>query len=230
MSLEALIFDVDGTLAETEELHRKAFNATFHQAGLDWHWSRETYRQLLTTTGGKERIGRYCGEIGATWLDADAIARLHKKKTGAYARLMATGGLSPRPGVMQLIEAARAAGLKLAIATTTSPKNVDALCLALWDRPANKVFDAICAGDEVAEKKPSPAVYRLALQRLGVAPERALAFEDSRNGLVSARGAGLRCVVTPGFYTEGEDFSGAFRLLPSLEGFDLGAFLTETAL
>lgn len=220
MSLRALIFDVDGTLAETEEAHRAAFNAAFAAAGLDWHWSVADYGRLLTTTGGKERMARWREERGGGPSDA-AIAALHRDKTARYAALMAGGGLQARPGVRTLVAAARAAGLRLAVATTTSPGNVEALAQALWGRAAGEMFDVIAAGDEVAAKKPAPDVYLLALERLGLPAGAALAFEDSRNGVLSARAAGLRVVVTPSAYTAGEDFAGAEVVLDDLTGFDL---------
>lgn len=223
MSLRALIFDVDGTLAETEEAHRAAFNAAFAAAGLDWQWSMADYGRLLTTTGGKERMARWRKERGSGPSDA-AIAALHRDKTARYAALLAGGGLQARPGVLALVAAARAAGLRLAVATTTSPGNVEALAQALWGRAAGEVFDVIAAGDEVAAKKPAPDVYLLALERLGLPAGTALAFEDSRNGVLSARVAGLRVVVTPSAYTAGEDFAGAEVVLDDLTGFDLAVW------
>ena len=215
---EALIFDVDGTLAETEELHRRAFNETFSEAGLDWHWSREDYHRLLKTTGGKERIARYVAETGGT--ETPDIPALHHAKTARYVALMAGGGLSLRPGIAALIARARARGLRLGVATTTSRPNVEALCRACFDRPAEQIFDAIAAGDEVAAKKPAPDVYLLALERLGLSPEHALALEDSRNGLLSARAAGIACVVSPSAYTMDETFPEADHVLA---GFDTPA-------
>lgn len=206
--LEALIFDVDGTLSETEELHRQAFNQTFAAWGLDWHWTRDDYRRLLTTTGGKERIARHVAESGADPGALD-IPALHRDKTDRYTALMAAGGASLRPGIAALIASARASGLRLAVATTTSRPNVEALTRATFGLPAAKVFDVLACGDEVPAKKPAPDVYLLALRRLGLPPGAALALEDSRNGLRAARAAGLACVVSPSVYTEGEDFAGA---------------------
>lgn len=213
----ALLFDVDGTLAETEEAHRQAFNESFARRGLGWHWSREDYRRLLATTGGKERIRAFQSELPeGERLGDEAIARLHREKTALYGEILASGGLSPREGVSELIEAARKAGRRLAVATTTNLPNVEALTRCLWGKAAGEVFEVIAAGDEVAAKKPAPDVYLLALERLGLPAVEALAFEDSRNGLLSARGAGLEVIVTPSAYTEGEDFTGAALVAPSL--------------
>lgn len=212
---EALIFDVDGTLAETEELHRQAFNLGFAEAGLGWVWSRDDYRRLLSTTGGKERIARHMAEIGAPPGTCD-IPALHRAKTDHYTRLMAGGGLGLRDGIAALIAEARAAGVGLGIATTTSRPNVEALCQACFGTPAEGVFDVLACGDEVAAKKPAPDVYRLALGRLGLSPDACAAFEDSANGLRAARAAGLLCVLTPSVYSTGEDFSGAACILDSV--------------
>jgi HAD superfamily hydrolase (TIGR01509 family) len=218
MPLSALIFDVDGTLAETEEVHRQAFNETFAAAGLDWHWTRDRYRELLRTTGGKERIARHARDQGAA-LEAEgprSVAALHRAKNERYSELLSAGGIMLRPGVGTLIEAARQRGLALAIATTTSPENVEALMRAMFGVPARSIFDVVAAGDEVANKKPAPDVYLLALQRLGAAAGQAVAFEDSAVGLTAARAAGLTTIVTPSIYTAGDDFTGALRVLPDL--------------
>lgn len=205
MTLRAVIFDVDGTLAETEELHRRAFNDCFAAQGLDWHWDQHRYRELLRVTGGKERIARDLADRGIDPAAHD-IPALHRAKTAHYTALMACGEIALRPGIAALIASARAGGLRLAIATTTSRPNIDALVRATMGRDAAEVFDVIAAGDEVAAKKPAPDVYLLALERLGIPASDAVALEDSLNGLLSARAAGLRCVVSPATYTLGDAF------------------------
>ncbi|QYK43598.1 MAG: HAD-IA family hydrolase [Paracoccaceae bacterium] len=224
---DAIIFDVDGTLAETEEVHRRAFNETFARMGLLWHWTGADYARLLTTTGGKERIRRHMDETGAPPTD---VAMLHAAKTERYVQLIAEGQIVLREGIGALVVAARRAGLKLAVATTTSRPNVEALARAVWGRSASEVFDVIAAGDEVAAKKPAPDVYRLALDRLGLPAARTVALEDSRNGLRAAIAAGIPCIVSPGIYTRAEDFSGALAVLPefsALGGLDGLAALLE---
>lgn len=216
--LEALIFDVDGTLAETEELHRAAFNAAFAEAGLGWHWTQADYHRLLKTTGGKERIAAFMAETCVGGVD---IPALHKAKTAHYTAMMARGGLVLRLGVADLIDRARSAGVRLAIATTTSRPNVDALCAACFGQPSDAVFEVIACGDEVAAKKPAPDVFVLALHRLGLPASACLALEDSRNGLRSARAAGLCTIVTPSVYTADEDFAGAWQVRPNLVGLPL---------
>lgn len=129
---------------------------------------------------------------------------------------MAAGGIVLRPGVQALLDQARAARRRLAIATTTSRPNIEALAWAVWGTSAEAAFEVIASGDEVAAKKPAPDIYALALNRLGLTPDRALAFEDSRNGLLSARAEGLSVIVTPSVYTEDEDFADALQVLPEL--------------
>jgi HAD superfamily hydrolase (TIGR01509 family) len=225
MTLKAIIFDVDGTLAETEEAHREAFNRTFKEAGLNWHWTVEDYARLLKTTGGKERMKRHRDVLGATAPDHDEIAALHKRKTAIYADIVASGDLSLRPGVPELVSDARAAGIRVAVATTTNTPNVEALCRACWSQPADAVFEVIAAGDEVAAKKPAPDVFELALARLGLPAQDCIAVEDSRNGVLSAHAAGLAVVVTPNAYAAEEDFSDAAYVVTDLTDANLPEIL-----
>ena len=206
-TLRALIFDVDGTLAETEELHRQAFNETFTAENLPWHWDQPLYAQLLEVTGGKERIAHYIAtHTPATPMEAPRIAAVHAAKTARYTALIDNGTITLRPGIPELLQDAAAAGLRLAIATTTSRPNVDALLRATLG--ANP-FEVIACGDEVAAKKPAPDIYELALQRLALPPEDCIAIEDTLNGVRSAQGAGLRCIVTPSLYGGQGPFPGA---------------------
>lgn len=214
--LEALIFDVDGTLADTErDGHRPAFNAAFAEAGLPWHWDESLYGELLDVTGGKERIRFFCELHAPEFLrDANADARirdLHAAKTRHYVELCAQG-IPLRPGVERLLREANRAGLRLAIATTTTPENVSALLapdlLAL--------FEKVGAGDTVATKKPAPDIYRWVLSQLELPAAACLAIEDSANGLKASRAAGLATVITRTAYTDDHDFSGALALLSDL--------------
>jgi HAD superfamily hydrolase (TIGR01509 family) len=220
MTLQALIFDVDGTLAETEEIHREAFNRAFLDAGLDWYWDCDRYRELLAVTGGRERI-RHAIEAGARIPmrldDLEAwIAELHRVKTRFYAESMATGKVSLRPGVERLLREAREGGLRLAIATTTSMPNVVALLDATLGQAAFGWFDVIATAEQAPRKKPDPSVYTLVLARLGLPPDVCIAIEDSANGVKAARAAGLPVMVTESRYSAGEDFTGAFAVLDDL--------------
>ncbi len=199
MPLEALIFDVDGTLAETEECHRHAFNAAFAAAGLGWHWDQALYGKLLDVTGGKERIRRYADTHGEA-IDDGAIARLHADKTARYVASVEAGAMALRPGVARLLREARDAGLRLAIATTTTPANVSALLRTTLGPDGAGLFECIGAGDMVAAKKPAPDIYRFVLDRMSLAPGHCLALEDTPNGLRAALGAGIAAVVTTSLY------------------------------
>lgn len=219
--LKALLFDVDGTLADTErDGHRLAFNAAFRDFGLDWVWDVSLYGELLAVTGGKERIRYYVEHYRPDWPRPadfdDLVLELHRAKTRHYTRLLAEGGIPLRPGVRRLLTEAREAGLILGIATTTTPDNVTALLKHSLATDAADWFAVIAAGDIVPAKKPAPDIYLWALKQLGLPPQACLAFEDSENGLRAARGAGLKTVVTVNDYTRGQDFSGALAVLTDL--------------
>ena len=220
MSIKALIFDVDGTIADTEETHRQAFNAAFLEHGLAWDWSPREYAELLRTSGGKERIAVY---IESLRLEAQEKARLvrmvqliHGSKTRIYGELIADGRAPLRPGVSRLIGEARSAGLRLGIASTTTSANISALIGAQFGAAAWNWFEALACGDVVSNKKPAPDIYTRALGMLRLPAQDCVAFEDSVNGLRSAKAAGLYTVVTPTVWSEGQDFSGADLLLRSL--------------
>jgi len=215
--LEALLFDVDGTLADTEETHRLAFNAAFAEAGLDWFWNEALYAQLLRVTGGKERIRFFIdGHVPSFHPEGDLeafIAGLHREKTRVYVQMLGRGELPLRPGVERLIRDARDNGLRLAIATTTTPDNVYSLLQHSFSTDATDWFELIAAADAAPIKKPAPDVYHYALDRLGLPAERCLALEDSANGVIAARQAELEVLVTVNGYTQGQDFNGAALVL-----------------
>ena len=212
--LEALIFDVDGTLADTErDGHRVAFNEAFKEAGLDWNWTVELYGELLQVTGGKERIRLYVEKFLKDFeLDEDITefaARLHKRKTHFYLELLQSGAIPLRTGVERLINEARDAGLRLAISTTTTPANVTYLLSATLGKESLDWFEVIAAGDIVPAKKPAPDIYTWAMEQMNIKPENCLAFEDSLNGVKSSLAADLKTIITINGYTKDDDFSGA---------------------
>lgn len=210
--LDALIFDVDGTLAETEEVHRQAFNQAFAEFGLPWVWDVPLYRRLLTVAGGRERIRAFAGPQGLP-VDLDI---LHRRKAQIYTARVAAGEVALRPGVAALLAEARAGGLRLAIATTTSRANVVALLDAVGGQADG--FELLVCGEDVAAKKPDPAVYHQVLERMGLPAAACLAIEDSPNGIMAARAAGLEVVATPSLFTTGNDFTGALAVLDGLAG------------
>lgn len=211
--ISTILFDVDGTLAETEEIHRQSFNQAFSEAGLDWNWSVQMYSKLLAVTGGKERIGyfinRYQPEFSVPMNLDEYIAGLHAAKTDIYTSTVASGKVSLRPGVLRLLREARAKGLRLGITTTTTPANVSALLEHSIAPDAADWFEVIAAGGIVPAKKPAPDIYYYAMEKMGVDASECIALEDSENGLKSSLAASIATVVTVSQYTEGQEFSGA---------------------
>jgi HAD superfamily hydrolase (TIGR01509 family) len=213
----ALIFDIDGTMAETEEVHRRAFNDAFSRAGLNWYWDQATYGQLLRVAGGKERIHAFAmRKRTMPLLSNREIAELHRIKTARYAELIATGGCPLRPGVEALLRNARRRSQRLAIATTTSRANIDALLSVTLGEDWAEWFEAIVAGDDVPEKKPAPDVYLVMLARLSLPASRCIAIEDSRNGLVAASRAGIPVLFTRSAYFRDDDCSEALLAVDEL--------------
>lgn len=218
--MRALIFDIDGTMADTEDAHRDAFNAAFSEVGLGWYWDEPLYTRLLNVAGGKERIAHYWRcvepEEAAGALAAQTIDAVHAIKTRCYTERVRGGGLPLRPGVQRLIEEACAAGMPLAIATTTTPANVDALLSKALGADWRKRFSAVCDASTAPVKKPAPDVYYAALRQLGVPADECVALEDSENGLRAAHAAGIPTLITTTAYTARQNFDGALGVLPHL--------------
>jgi beta-phosphoglucomutase-like phosphatase (HAD superfamily) len=220
--LQALIFDVDGTLADTEMVHLQAFNAAFKELDMDWQWDVPLYTRLLEVSGGKERILYYWRQVNPDIkaLDANALAdridRIHELKTAFYERAVNSGAVSLRPGVLKLMDEALKAGLQLSIATTTSPVNIAALLRHAIGDDWRLNFTAIGDASTAPIKKPHPQVYLQMLDALQLPASQCLALEDSNNGLRAAMAAGLATLITPNPFTAKHDFSGALKVVPDL--------------
>lgn len=218
--IKALIFDCDGVLVDTErDAHRVGFNLAFKEFGIDAEWDVALYGKLLLVAGGKERMRAYFDEYGwPAGTDSDdqkdaLILDLHKTKTRITSEIVAD--LPVRPGILRIVDEAIAAGVRLGVCTTSNPKFIDAV-LDLFGPERKAAFEFVHAGDVVAKKKPAPDIYLLALETLGLPAAECIVIEDSRNGLLAARGAGLPTLVTMSTYTVDEDFTGAAKVVPEL--------------
>jgi HAD superfamily hydrolase (TIGR01509 family) len=232
MAIKAIIFDVDGTLADTEDGHRKSFNKAFAENGLDWNWDVALYDKLLKVAGGKERIKFYVENYAAGFAkpeDFDEyVKHLHKVKTAHYTAMLREGNIPLRPGIRQLIHDAREAGITLAIATTTTPENVSALLEVGLGKDWASYFAANGCGDIVQHKKPAPDIYFWVLDKLKLPPSDCIALEDSYNGLRSALAAGIKTYVTTNPYTHRQDFADAAGVFDDLN--DSKGFYNTTGL
>lgn len=213
MTLRALIFDVDGTLAETERFgHRMAFNDAFYELGLDWYWDESLYGELLAIGGGRERVEGYIRYYRneTTRGRKGLIDQIHEVKARHFKQRVGMGDVKIRPGIARIFsKESWDAGLKLAVATNCSFSSLTALTQQFFQRPPEQVFDVVVCGRDLKHKKPAPDAYELALSRLGLAADECLAFEDSFVGLKAARTVGVPTIITVSDYTVREDFAGA---------------------
>jgi beta-phosphoglucomutase-like phosphatase (HAD superfamily) len=232
MTIKAIIFDVDGTLADTEDGHRKSFNKAFAESGLDWHWDVALYDKLLKVTGGKERIKYFVESFLPDFTKpADYegfVKNLHSVKTRHYNDMLGEGQIPLRPGIKQLIQDAQAAGIRLAIATTTTPENVSTLLNVGLGKNWADYFAANGCGDIVPHKKPAPDIYFWVLDKLRLPAADCIALEDSENGLRSSLAAGIKTFVTINRYTRNQNFPGAAGVFEDLS--DLVNFYRKSGL
>jgi HAD superfamily hydrolase (TIGR01509 family) len=217
--LKAIFWDQDGVIIDTEkDGHRVAFNKMFNEVGYDFQWSVEVYGELLAISGGKERMRHYFTQNGIILegdaeKDAELLLTLHKKKTAIFVEMVESGILPLRAGVKRLMLEAMDAGLRLGVCTTANERSANAIAKGML---AEINLEFVLAGDVVSKKKPDPEIYLLALEKSGLPPDECIVIEDSRNGILAARAAGLRAVATTNIYTENEDLSDASIVVTSL--------------
>jgi HAD superfamily hydrolase (TIGR01509 family) len=220
--LKAIIFGAIGVIAETSDLQRQAFNAAFTEAGLDWSWDPETYKRLLSINGGQTRLRAYRDESARqSNVSETMIATLHARKTHHYAALTARGQLLPRAGVAQLIKTCQDAGIQVALCTSTSADNVNAIRSALCNTLDFSTFASITTIDKIARVKPAPDAYLHCLSELGLSPHEVVAIEDTPVSMASAIAAGIAVVATPGAMTKDQDFAGAALVVDDLAALSL---------
>lgn len=211
--MTAVLLGSIGTLADTSELQRRAFNDAFRAHGLDWVWGREDYVAMLASSGGADRIARYASARGEQ-VDAAAV---HATKSALFQTGLASTGLPARPGVVDTVREARAAGHKVALVTTTSAANVDAVLDALRPELGRDDFDLVVDLDGVVAPKPDRAAYDVALSALGETAATVVAVEDNVEGVAAAAAAGVRCVAFPNENTRDHDFAQAHSQVEVLD-------------
>jgi HAD superfamily hydrolase (TIGR01509 family) len=209
--LKAIVFGSIGTLVETSELQRQSFNNAFNNAGLNWVWSQDTYRNLLAINGGQRRIRAYAEQVRMA-LPEEQVKRIHADKSAIFRQKLEAGGMGLRPGVKALIEAASADDIRLAFASTTSAENIRAINHALGQESPLGKFTVVTSAEMIRNTKPAPDVYVHVLNKMRVSAAETIAIEDTESSLASAVAAGIACVVTPGAYVQNQDFSKAVAL------------------
>ena len=214
--LKAVIFGAIGTIAETSDLQRQAFNKAFQAARLDWHWNAETYRDLLKLNGGQARIRAYRDNLANMEIADAMIADLHHAKTTEYVAMLDRADLQPRPGVVELIDACLSQNIQVAFCTSTSRENVNGLKAALAGILPFERFTTIVTIDRIDRVKPAPDAYLYCLQQLGLNADEAIAIEDTPVSMAAAQTAGIFTIATPGAATSCQDFSTADLVVPDL--------------
>jgi HAD superfamily hydrolase (TIGR01509 family) len=222
MALKAIFFGAIGTIAETSDVQRRAFNHAFADAGLDWNWDADIYRHLLTINGGRARIRAYCEQQRKDMLSAEQIAAIHTGKTRHYAKLLASEGLQPRPGVVQMMHACAAANIAIGLCTSTSMDNVNAIEIALNGRIDFAKFAIITTLSDGVGVKPLPDAYHYALRQLRLDAAECVAIEDSPVSIAAAKAADIFTIATPGAFVRDQDFGAADWICDDISAVSLG--------
>ena len=217
MNYKAILFGSIGTLIETSELQRTAFNQAFSENGLDWNWNPTQYQDLLKKSGGRQRIEDFAAQQG---IEVDA-SKLHDEKTKIFDELMVSGDVLLRPGVANLIDQANDNGIKLAFVTSTSKDNVDAVFQALKNQLNRSNFSFIGNDKMVSNAKPKPDIYLKALSGLNLKADDCVAIEDTEVSMQSALAASIKCIAFPGAFAKDNDFSSAILVTDKLSFNDL---------
>ena len=215
--MSAILFGSIGTIADTSELQRQAYNEAFQAHGLQWRWDQEDYRAMLGQSGGRDRVASYASSRGEQ-VDADAV---HQTKSDIFQASLAQAPPSPRDGVVDTVRRAKDDGVKVALVTTTSEANISALMEAMAPALARSDFDLVVDSSNVDEAKPDPASYRFALDRLGEPSGGCVAIEDNVGGIQAAAAAGIRCLAFPNQNTAGHDFDAADSQVGEIDFGDL---------
>jgi len=220
MLLSAVLFDVDGTIAETEDFHRKSFNESFREFNLDWFWDEAMYKELINIGGGKERIEHYIKRAWPEMLDYKNLTKyinsIHKVKNEVFEDYILESEIKPRPGVIRLIKELKENNIRIAIVSSNSEKNLHILFKQGLNINPKKTFDLIAHGECTKNKRPSPEIYEWVLEKLRLPPQSCVAIEDSPRGVESAKNANLNILATPSIFTKDEDFSDAKLIVSDL--------------
>ena len=220
MKLSAVLFDVDGTFAETEDFHRKSFNESFKEFNLDWFWDEEIYRELIHVGGGKERIKYHINRAWPEMLNFKNLNKyidsIHKVKNEIYGDFISESKIKPRTGVIRLVKELREKKVRMGLVSSSSEENVINLFETGLKIDISENFEIVAHGDCTPHKKPSPEVYEWALEKLKLPPQACIAIEDSPRGMESSLAAGISTIVTPSYLTIGENFDGAKLVISDL--------------
>ena len=204
---KALLFGSIGSIVETSEIQRKSFNEAFKKYGLEWNWTKLEYINLLSRSGGKDRISRYAKKKKNV-VDS---AYLRNLKTKIFNNYLKKNQLKLRPGVKNLISICKKNKIKIAFVSSTSSNNINAILYSLRNSINKRDFNFIGNAKLVKRLKPNPDIYLLSLKKLKLKANDCVAIEDTQESLNSARQAKLKCIIFPGKFHSSKKFVGAYK-------------------